>query len=126
MIRPYYKHGGITLFCADWRECHLQKLPAFDLLLTDPPYGIGVLMKGGKNTGHWNQLSQGNEWDLKPGDISGLLEVAETSIIWGSIYICDPNLLTRVAVSPNLDLLLNEDRSYANLQYIDSNDGSLP
>jgi DNA modification methylase len=38
MIKPYYEHGGITIYNADCREV-LPELGRFDLLLTDPPYG---------------------------------------------------------------------------------------
>ena len=34
---PYYDEGGITIYNADCRQV-LPFLPAFDLLLTDPPY----------------------------------------------------------------------------------------
>ena len=39
MIEPYYDSGGITIYHGDCREI----LPAIraDLILTDPPYGIG-------------------------------------------------------------------------------------
>lgn len=37
-MKPYYQHGGVTIYHGDCREV----LPgmSFDLLLTDPPYGI--------------------------------------------------------------------------------------
>ena len=38
-MRPYYEHGGITIYHGDCREV-LPDVRA-DLLLTDPPYGIG-------------------------------------------------------------------------------------
>lgn len=37
--KPYYSKNGITIYNADCREV-LPLLPKFDLLLTDPPYGI--------------------------------------------------------------------------------------
>ena len=40
-MKPYYSHAGITIFHGDCREI-LPTLPKCDLLLTDPPYGIGV------------------------------------------------------------------------------------
>lgn len=40
-MKPYYDEGGITIYHGDCREIlpHLQKV---DLLLTDPPYGVGL------------------------------------------------------------------------------------
>ena len=37
MIKPYYKHNGITIYHGDCLEI-LPKLPEVDLVLTDPPY----------------------------------------------------------------------------------------
>lgn len=36
---PFYSSGGITIYNADCRKV-LPWLESFDLLLTDPPYGI--------------------------------------------------------------------------------------
>lgn len=38
-MKPYYEHGGITLYNCDYREI-LPSLPKCDLLLTDPPYKL--------------------------------------------------------------------------------------
>lgn len=38
-MKPYYDKDGITIFNADCREV-LPTLGVFDLLLTDPPYGM--------------------------------------------------------------------------------------
>ena len=38
---PYYDEGGITIYHADCRDI-LPHLPKVDLVLTDPPYGIGL------------------------------------------------------------------------------------
>ena len=40
MIKPYYEEPGITIYCADCRDV-LPQLPKVDLVLTDPPYGVG-------------------------------------------------------------------------------------
>jgi len=48
LMKPYYEHAGITIFCGDCREI-LPSLPKCGLLLTDPPYGIGEA--DGKNKG---------------------------------------------------------------------------
>lgn len=36
---PYYEADGITLYCADCIDL-IPDLPGFDLVLSDPPYGI--------------------------------------------------------------------------------------
>ena len=38
-MTPYYEHAGITIYHGDCREV-LPSLGKFDLLLTDPPYGV--------------------------------------------------------------------------------------
>lgn len=38
--KPYYDHAGITIFHGDCREI-LPLLPKVDLVVTDPPYGVG-------------------------------------------------------------------------------------
>lgn len=42
-MKPYYDHAGITIYHGDCREI-LPQLPdkSVDLVLTDPPYGIGL------------------------------------------------------------------------------------
>ena len=39
MMKPYYDHAGITIYCGDCRDV-LPGLDPVDLVLTDPPYGI--------------------------------------------------------------------------------------
>lgn len=41
MIEPYYSEPGITIYHADCRDV-LPTLPSVDLVLTDPPYGVGM------------------------------------------------------------------------------------
>jgi DNA modification methylase len=40
-MRPYYEHGGITIYHGDCREI-IRTLPKVDLVITDPPYAIGA------------------------------------------------------------------------------------
>lgn len=37
---PYYQSGGITIYCGDCRDI-LPNLPVADLVIADPPYGMG-------------------------------------------------------------------------------------
>ena len=87
-MKPYYEHGGITIYHGDCRDV----LPRLDnyihLTLTDPPYGI----EGGKGTanlarGKGNYTESG--WSDTPkyvADVcvpivSACIEVSERSII---------------------------------------------
>ena len=47
-MTPYYERGGITIYHGDARDV-LPTLGTVDLVLTDPPYGIGEA--AGKNMG---------------------------------------------------------------------------
>jgi DNA modification methylase len=54
-MKPYYEHGGITIFHGDCRDVvedfgHFGDV-RFDLLLTDAPYGIGVAKTGRVGSG---------------------------------------------------------------------------
>ena len=89
MIEPYYDRGGITIYHGDCAEV-MNQLGEFDLLLTDPPYGIGErLVKGGKG-GSFDMLinSGANLWDTKISEqlMGRLFEVTENQIIWGGNF----------------------------------------
>ena len=86
-VKWYYsdEKAGIYILHGDCRD-FLPHLPKVDLVLTDPPYGIGKLMKGGKDTGHWNHLSSGNQWDMEAPDVTPLLTAEKRVIIWGGNY----------------------------------------
>ena len=40
-MRPYYEHAGITIYHGDCREVLPTLTEKVDLVLTDPPYGVG-------------------------------------------------------------------------------------
>ena len=40
-MKPYYDHAGITIYHGDCREVLREVLRPVDVVLTDPPYGIG-------------------------------------------------------------------------------------
>ena len=44
-LTPYYSEDGITIYHGDCREI-LPHLPKVDLVLTDPPYGVGIDYEG--------------------------------------------------------------------------------
>lgn len=84
---------GVTLYCGDCREI-LPTLGKIDAVVTDPPYGIAHLWKGGFSDKHgWGKAKDEsitrNEWDEKP--LSGemldmILAAGREHIIWGGNY----------------------------------------
>ena len=92
--RPYYhdEAAGITVYHADCREI-LPHLPKVDLVLTDPPYGIG------KDGQHASDGTHGGRkayeflgWDAeRPSQyvMELLLRAGDQHIIWGGNYFAD-------------------------------------
>lgn len=90
-MKPYYEEKGITIYHGDCREI-LPSLPKVDLVLTDPPYGLGDKWKsGGWRTGNcgrgrlWD--ASVSEWDASiPDFLPQLIECFERVIVWGGNY----------------------------------------
>lgn len=86
-MKPYYQDQWATIYHGDCREV-LPTLGKFDLLLTDPPYGLQADSKMARNEGKWGFRDYGHtNWDNEcPAIVSSLPELASTSIIWGGNY----------------------------------------
>lgn len=83
MIEPYYSHAGITIYHGDCLEI-MPHLEPVDLVLTDPPFGIGNFIQV---TG--NIRGKKVEWNDKPPKkiIFEILKNKSTNqIIWGANY----------------------------------------
>jgi hypothetical protein len=84
---------SVTLHLGDCREI-LPTLGKVDAVVTDPPYGIAHLWKGGFSEKHgWGKAKDEsitrNEWDEKP--LSGpmldlILAAGKQHVIWGGNY----------------------------------------
>jgi len=83
-MKPYYEHAGITIYHGDCREV-LPTLPKFDLLLTDPPYGISF---AGQPTKWQRRAGQNPEaWDdVVFNEINMIRKFGRLQIIWGGNY----------------------------------------
>lgn len=85
-MTPYYDADGITIYCADNRDV-LPTLGMFDLLLTDPPYGLRDKLQGGT----WGKSFEGDyqDWDAATPTVETVetvLAVTRSQIIWGGNY----------------------------------------
>jgi len=96
---PYYEADGITIFCGDCRDI-LPGLEPVDLVLTDPPYGIGADAKQGKraNKQHGAAAAPSKDygesnWDNSPPDmetINAAISHGCNAIVWGGNYFSLP------------------------------------
>ena len=91
-MTPYHESDGVTLYHGDCREI-LPQLGRFDLLLTDPPYGIGyggsqsIGGTAGRAKAGWKTWKTG--WDEAPVDqelLDCAIRQAKISIVWGGNY----------------------------------------
>jgi len=94
--KPYYEDEarGIVIYYADCRYI-LPLLPKVDLLLTDPPYGIGAYKTGTMGGGVLAKQSRYDavKWDDTPADkkiITAAITSAANAIIWGGNYFWVP------------------------------------
>lgn len=91
MSRIEHLAEGVTLYLGDCREI-LPTLGKVDAVVTDPPYGIAHLWKGGNRHGWGKASDEGvlrNEWDVSPlsGELLNLiLASAKEHVIWGGNY----------------------------------------
>ena len=93
-MKPYYESNGITIYHGDAAQV-LPFLEPVDLLLTDPPYGIGEA--AGKNKSRTKMAIAQDygdaSWDDKPIDswlLGMAMAKARQSIIFGGNYYSLP------------------------------------
>lgn len=87
----YRPREDVTLYRGDCLDI-LPTLTGIDAVVTDPPYGIGRVWKGGFGHG-WGQARElapsRNEWDAKPPTpetFAALLAVGDVHLFWGGNY----------------------------------------
>jgi DNA modification methylase len=95
-MKPYYQDDSVTIYHGDCAQI-MPELGQFDLLLTDPPYGIGLAkgMGGGGIDGFGRGIKRSpkkyeGKWDDCAPDahlINLCLKTAQLHIVWGGNYM---------------------------------------
>ncbi len=86
-MTPYYDHAGITIYHGDCKDV-LPDLLKVDLILTDPPYGIGAYAAGSMGGAVLAKQSrfEATTWDAKPAQVNHIIPRGRAVIIWGGNY----------------------------------------
>jgi DNA modification methylase len=89
-MTPYYDEGGITIYHGDCLDV-LPTLDRPDMILTDPPYGLGDLWQGGggeHTKSSWRFApAEAMAWDGRTVDgVAQLTDAATYVVIWGGNY----------------------------------------
>lgn len=87
-MKPYYEESGIKIYHGDCREI-LPQLGRFDLLLTDPPYGIDADRDRNSQKNGWVDYGSTGSWDKAPPSLETIeqcLAVCDKAVIWGGNY----------------------------------------
>jgi DNA modification methylase len=91
-MTPYYQDEAVTIYHGDSAQV-IPRLDRFDLLLTDPKYGIGADAAAAKNKGKWGWKDYGDSnWDAErtPGWLLQMaMAHADDAIVWGGNYFSD-------------------------------------
>ena len=89
-MTPYYADDHVTLYHARWEDVPPVLLRA-DVLVTDPPYGIGRDGKPPSTSSHGGHKGYTfHGWDAgRPSSFDGLLGATDAQVIWGGNYFAD-------------------------------------
>lgn len=89
-VKPYYEHAGITIYHGDCREI-LPSIKA-DVVVTDPPYGLGDRWTGGSWFTRGVYAQDKCEWDAEAphATVEALIMRGVPTVLWGGNYFAVP------------------------------------
>lgn len=97
-MKPYYDHGGITIYHGDCRDI-LKTITKCGLLLTDPPYVIGWTRGVNNQRASKSHIGIQNDQDTSCRDeVIAILGESQKGIVFGSFYAPFPSNLKQVLV----------------------------
>lgn len=119
-MKPYYEHGGITIYHGDCREI-IPQLPKVDLVLTDPPYGLGDKWQGG-TWGANPMYADARKWDrpIEDGVLQSCISAGLNAIIWGGNYFTLPpcrGFLSWVKI-PAMDTMADLEYAFTTFDFV--------
>ena len=83
-MAPYYEHGGITIYHGDCTDV-LPALSPVDLVMTDPPYGIGEASGRNKSRG---LLAKPTDYGSDSWDDSPVPDSLMTDCVAAGVFAC--------------------------------------
>jgi site-specific DNA-methyltransferase (adenine-specific) len=93
-LSPYYDDGTVTIYHADCREL-LDRI-AWDVTITDPPYGVGLTARQARNRGRGGSHPVGvssTPYDDDPAAISALIAEVAPKITHRALIFCGSRMM---------------------------------
>ncbi len=87
-MQPYFQQRSVTIYHGDSRELDL---PSVDLVVADPPYGLGKSWKRAWHGGNGTTRLWGTtpDWDhtiIAPEELLAILKKGKAAVVWGGNY----------------------------------------
>jgi site-specific DNA-methyltransferase (adenine-specific) len=134
-MQPYYDHAGITIYHGDCREI-VPQLGRFDLLLTDPPYGVNYQSNMRAVSQKMDKIVGDSEIDVSIVDVFPTCKCIALFSRWNTAPAWAEKLGERVPVRGQIiwhkacggmgDLSRSYSLDYEAIVYATSNDFTLP
>ena len=86
---PYYQDDAVTIYHGDCREV-LPQLPKHDLLLTDPPYGIGFAAQPTKCQRANGMVKKSWDSNAPKDQVAAAVNLHRDAVVWGGNYFSLP------------------------------------